>query len=208
MFETESIHSLLDRYLAALRALGPIPVRDSGSAPSVDQIRHKLVEAGFHDRDDVVEFLTWMGRHHVDNGFQLFWETGSPFEVDAAMKELRLNREIAAEVRIETGDSAQLSPDEQQRRFPGPTDWLPVLFLDGTEFLSVDCRPDPVGGSVWFLFIESENRRLFDSLAEGIEAAIYCVEAGLWGLSDYGVSCDERPSMPGQSDRDNPPWAR
>ncbi len=194
------IAQLLDEHLEALRRAGFV-----GSAPQPgpreSYVRGRLVEAGYGDRDDLVEFFSW-AQYPGDSGtFDLFWETGGVLGVDAAVA-------LGADLRA----FRRQFPDDPIEAFPGPDHWIPILLMDSAELVLLDTSADGArdrsGGSIWFAFSHEANLKMFDSLADALRAATYCVMAGLWTISDdgYGIRCD-RNFMPAPGDLHDPPWA-
>jgi hypothetical protein len=207
MSEVHELHVLMDRYLELISTRGSRVRQHFAPAPPEEVVRGDLLAAGYHDRDEVVAFFTWADYGSLDSpNLDLFWETSSPSSHQAVIEEQkRLVDFYENELWPEVGLPQDPTPAERELRFPGPRHWLPILFLDGVEFMSVDCRPGPTGGSVWFLFHEGDNAKIFDSLAEAIETAVYCVEAGIWSVEEIGVKC-ERGTQPSVLDLANPPW--
>ena len=202
MTAAATVHALLERHLAGLVERRSLVDDALGSGPSETNVRALLREAGYHDRDDVVGLFTWRGSpaERTEMGACLFWETSWLPTPSWAVEQ---HRQASSWQQADFGISDATSAE---RSFPGPAHWLPVAYLDGAEFLAVDCRPDPAGGGVWFCFSQSENVKLFDSLAEALETAIYCVESGLWEVEGEEITCPARSSMPTDNDRDSPPW--
>lgn len=195
-----TMRRMLDEHLAALVGEEDLGAREP--APSEEAVRAVLREHGYFEREDVVGYYSWANCRHADTGYPLplFWETGQRLELEQAIASHRMSMEIALSAR--NGEPPAVAED-----FPGPSHWLPVAFLDGSELVAVDCRPDPEGGAVWFGFVQAPSVRMFDSLAEAIETATYCVLAGLWRLDEARVVCD-RSDMPSPGDLVSPPWNR
>jgi hypothetical protein len=47
---------------------------------------------------------------------------------------------------------------------------------------------------------------VFETLIEGVLAAVWCVEQGLWRPDEHGAIACERDTMPSRLDRNHPPW--
>lgn len=198
-----TIHQLLDKHLDLLTKAGSSAGLSLAEPPSELHVRATLRAAGYHDRDDVVGLYTWKSFPDLgERRPELFIETLSPVGLESSIEVHRACRELMAEILPPIEVDIQLDPEEG---WPGPPHWLPVAFLDSREFLAVDCRPDPDGGSVWFCFNESANARLFSSLAEALETATYSLESGLWKVANGTLSCD-RTSQPSERDLTSPPW--
>ena len=194
------IGDLLDSHLGALNKAGYVRTADR-PGPEERLVRRALREAGFGDRDDLVEYLCWASLPEAGAGLlELFFETSDPFSYLDAIAFAAGLQEFVEE-----------NPDfpGSEVSWPGPSHWLPIAMLDSTEFISLDTRDDADGGgAVWFLVTDSENVRMFDSLVDAIRTATYCVEAGLWTVEDDGfsVECSSRSTVPSERDIANPPW--
>lgn len=171
------MHELLERYLAALIAAGfRSEFMDAPLEADIEreqQLRNLLQEHGFHPRDEVVAYFTWRKPLHEGEA-RLFWEV--THYIDDVEWLIALHQELHDDMYWD---------DSKPEVFPGPAYLLPIAVLDGAEYLAVDCRPDPVGGSVWFCAAHATPiPKLFDSLQEAIQAATYCVEASLWAIGE------------------------
>ena len=183
------MHDLLDTYLSALQHAGlALPTNSPGGRRTKEEVRAVFGSAGLIEHSELVGWFTWSA---FDGRQPLFWETGMPYPLEAAV-----------ERRKELHDWGGSATD-----WPGPASWLPILYLDGSEFMSVDLSGGPTHGEVYFLFVQEENSLLFTSLGEAIETALFAIESGLWTINDNEPHCPERASMPGPNDRSEPPWA-
>lgn len=198
------IKELLDNYFESLQRAGFVgePVRPG---PEESVVRQQLRAAGYGDRDDVVEFFSWSDFSPPNIALSLFWETSTPLTVERAVTAGEFNRELYDEFATDlTGE--QFDPLEL---YPGPDHWIPILEMDGSEFVAVDTSDNPqTGGSVWFAYKSASNFKMFDSLTDAIRTATYCVESKLWTVSDngWGIACN-RTSMANPHDLETPPWA-
>ena len=165
-------------------------------APPRGVVERHLTDLGLNPTDELVDLYAW---HDGVEGCELFWETDFHSLADAT-EEWRLNQSLAAED-PDVGASA-----EARLGWPGPPEWFPALYMDGSELLVLDNSDTPDRGSVWFTFTQSESERLFGSLLEGVLGAVWCIETGLWRIEDgTRVVCD-RGHMPWAHDRVHPPW--
>lgn len=197
MAETSNLHQLLDTYLSELMAAGSsIASYLSEATHSEDYVRSRLDESGLLDLDEVVEFFTWRsflpsrwlgGPDH----YEFFYEDTSPLSIDAAIELRKANVEM-------------IDPD-YVNAWPGDATWLPIAVQDWSEFMAVDCGPGEGAGSVWHVFTQTTNVKMFDTLGEAIEAATFCLQAGLWTCEGRYVQC-ERRLQPLEADIANPPW--
>ncbi|MDQ4132813.1 MAG: hypothetical protein M3179_06295 [Actinomycetota bacterium] len=152
---------------------------------------------GLHPTRELIDLFAW---HDGAAGADLFWETNF-HPLPAATEAWRLNQSLADK------DAGWRRDADSRRSFPGPFEWFPALFMDGRELLVIDNTETSERGSAWFTFNEAEPEWLFDSLLEGVLAAVWCVEQGLWRPNERGtIECD-RESMPSRQDRNHPPWA-
>ena len=203
------ITDLLDRHLAELRKAGYVGTAPR-PGPDKNNIRKLLEEAGYGPREDVVDFFSWAHYPPPNGSFDLFWETPMPLGIiDALALGDSMRRCLQEDLRYLNMSSVdELEPGLVDLLFSGPDHRLPLVQLDGAEYVSVDTSvTGGLGGSVWFSFTQSESFKMFDSLAEAIEAATYCIQSGLWRVEDdgYRIACD-RDSMPDAQDLANPPW--
>ena len=192
------ISDLLAAHLQALHEVGhqAAPVRPG---PDEETVRSTLSAAGHEPRPELVDFFSWAVYGVEGRTLSLFWETPDPLSVDQAVS---YDPNLLEWLR---GD-----PSDPSGEWPGPVRGLPIIHLDGlSEFVSIDTVSDhESGGSIWFSAPSTPNVRMFDSLADALAAATYCVQAGLWTVADDGwtILC-ERDSVPGPEDVDSPPWA-
>ncbi len=189
---TEALDALVDR----LDAAGS-PIRSAlrPARPQTDVAQH-FVRLGLHPTPELIELFAW---HDGAEGADLFWETNfHPLEVTTDT--WRLNQSLADD------DPEWRSTANRRHSFPGPFEWFPALFLDGGELLVVDNTATAERGSVWFTFTQSEPEWLFESLVEGVLAAVWCVEQGLWRPDRQGMIQCDRSTMPTRQDRNHPPW--
>ena len=183
----DSISGLLDAHLAALQATSSIeePARPG---PAAEAVSGRLREAGYGDRPEIVEFLTWADYSPPNQQPAMFWELPVHLDLDAAIAIGEKNRSL-------------IDPTADISAYPGPEHWLPLLMLDGSEYLAVDTSTGPDGGSVWFCYTEIPNFKMFPSLAEAIKAATYCVVQGLWTYDATNNTVHaERNDMPNPGD--------
>jgi hypothetical protein len=189
----ESLDLLVDRLE---RAGSPIRTALRSPRPAPDVARHFTL-LGLHPTSELVDLFSW---HDGVDGADLFWETNfHPLSETTAV--WRLAQSIANE------DPQSRAAADRHVSFPGPVEWFPALFMDGNELLVIDNSQSTARGSVWFTFTQSEPAWVFDSLLEGVQAAVWCVERGLWRPDNQGrLECD-RGSMPSRDDRNHPPWS-
>lgn len=190
---------LLDSYLAALVAAGSPIERHLMDPPSEDYVRSQLVASGRIDQDELVGFFTWRSFEpdvwlggNADYSF--FWEYAAVLPVEVAIE-------------MQDGNTKVRGEPLSREQWPGEKKWLPIAALDLAEFMAVDATNGPDAGAVWHLFTQSENVRMFGSLAEAIRTAQYCVETELWRIEDESIRCDRR-SQPSAKDLESPPWKR
>jgi|GEM_PF-6647644 len=165
------IHRLLDRHIAVLTELGSTVATHLTNPPTTSYIRSIFHARGLHDRSEVVDFFTWTTPARE----QLWLFNEASFLIPV---------EYAIEI-LETNDKYQ--PASDPMTFPGPSYLLPITYMQGTDYVAVDTRPDPLGGSVWYCSLgNSLIYELFDSIQTTIRVATYCLTAGLWTVERDG----------------------
>lgn len=190
-----AVHDRLDHLSAAFAEQGLDLTTTFAPGPPEAEVRFAFHELAIEPPDEVVEFFTWRTVISPLGFAGIFWETDY-HSLGEMVATYLLNRQVAA-------DTGPLTDE----RWPGPRTRFPILMMDGSETVSVECQGD-LRGSVWFAFTQdTELFQMFPSLEPALDAAIYCAESGDWSWSaeDEMVHAD-RDWMPWPGDLEHPPW--
>ncbi len=185
--------SALDAHVEAIRRAtgGPVPQLNPGRPREV--VRRILAELVEDPVDDLVDLWSW---HDGEAGpaSTLFWTGGGAFySLDRIMADLPMIRESVAD------DRAWFEAEGFDWPY-GPDDVVPVLSTG--ELTLVDSGSSARRGRVYLHPAPSDAEpafEMFPSLADAIDAARFCVEAGYW-VPEIVDGVIQNMSVPG---RDN-----
>lgn len=202
------IKNLLDTHMQALTDAGYVR---TASRPGPDErvVRRALLDAGYFDRDDLVEYLCWADYPEAGGSFlELFDYHSDPLSFEQAIAEGQLLRDVARSDEWSTEQQRALSL--VPGAYPGPDHWIPIAMGVAAEMVLLDTSPGPeLGGWIWSINPEVESFRAFKSLADAIQAATYCIQTGVWVIEDegYSIGCPGRVSAPSREDLQAPPFS-
>lgn len=165
----------LDALVAELRRLGS----DIGAylQPGLppEAIQGAVSAAGARPHEDVVTLFAWRNGTDIERlaadgkiDLSLTPSRRDFYPLDRTIDEFRLRidsarRAAARPMRGSDGEFHAQDPDT----IWSPA-WFPILFGEGSE--SIYIRSDGEPGSVWFDAVHDPPRRLFDSLADAVDA--------------------------------------
>lgn len=189
-----SIHDRLDHLSARFAEQGLDLTKVFGAGPADPEVRREFEKLDLEPPKEVIEFFTWRSVISPLGFAGIFWETDY-HSLGEMVENYLLNLQVATNVGPLTDD-----------RWPGPRTRFPILMMDGSEIVSVECQGDG-RGSVWFAFTEDSAFQMFPSLESALDAAIYCAHSGDWTWSaDDEVIHADRDWMPWPGDLEVTPW--
>lgn len=191
------VGALLDAMVGAWGSVGTDlrPRLPAGRQPAA--VREQFSAIGIDPVPELVALYSW---REPEGPPGLFWEADL-LGIGAAVAVWRQHRSVMA------GDDEWERQAVEQRAWPGPPTWFPALVGVGvsSDCLMVDNGAGPDRGSLWWVMPQDDSRKVFESLPEALEAALYCVTGGLWTQAGSLVEC-ARTHQAWPHDRVHPPW--